>query len=99
MRAFKSESKFVEKFNRYQNDHTSIYFMAITTKRWFIYVLDNLNMLFVAGSLFVLVLFAEHFSGPMIGLIVTYVLQFSGEFQWCIICWSNLGTALSICSI
>ena len=97
VRAFRSEAKFIEKFNRYQNDHTAIHTMVISCKRWFIYVLDNLQMIFISGSLLVLVLFAEHFSGSMIGLIVTYVLQFSGEFQWCVICWSNMETYL--CSV
>ena len=82
---------------RYQNDHTAIHFMVISAKRWFGYVLDNLQLIFVSGSLLVLILFAEKFSGSLIGLIVTYLLMFNGEFQWGIICWSNLETCL--CSV
>ena len=87
----------MEKFNRYQNDNTAICFMEITSKRWFVNVLDWTQTIFIGGSLLILVVFAENFSSSMIGLIVSYVLQFSGEFQWCMICWSCLETYL--CSV
>lgn len=71
--------------------------MLITCKRWFGYMLDNLQFIFVGGNLFVLVFFAENYSGSLIGLVVTYMLLFSSEFQWCVSCWSLLETYL--CSV
>ena len=74
VRAFRSEKKFIKKFNRYQNDFTAINFLLGTSKRWFINFLENLQLVFIAGLLFILVLFAESFSGSLIGFILTNVL-------------------------
>ena len=74
VRAFKSEGEFIKKFNRVQNDHTSVVFTTGTAQRWFINFLENIQILFVGSLLLVLVLFAEHFSGSLIGFILTNVL-------------------------
>lgn len=74
IRAFRSEERFIQKFDRYQNDFTAIQFMLATSKRWFINFLENLQLLFIGGLLLILVLFAEHFSGSLIGFILTNVL-------------------------
>ena len=71
--------------------------MVITCKRWFIYILDQFQLLFTSASLFILVLFAENFSGSLIGLVISYLLVFGVEFQWFVISWSNLETYL--CSV
>ena len=74
VRALRSEQRFIRKFDRYQNDFTAIRFMLATSLRWFINFLENLQLVFIAGLLLVLVLFAEHFSGSLIGFILTNVL-------------------------
>lgn len=81
VRAFKSDDKFIKKFNQYLNDHTAIDFTLMTCKRWFVYILDNLQLIFISGSFLILILFEESFSGSLVGLIVTYIMMFSNEFQ------------------
>ena len=53
--------------------------MTITSKRWFANVLAWLQIVFVGGSLLVLTIYAENFSGSLAGFIVTYLLSFSGN--------------------
>ena len=95
MRAFKVEDKFITKFNRYLNDHTSIYFTLITSKRWLVYVLDCLKLIFMTGILAILIVFAEDFSGSLVGLITSYLIMFLYEFEWLVIKWSNFESYLS----
>lgn len=61
--AYRSEEKFVKKFNRYQNDYSSVKLMVISCKRFFVYVLESLQLIFVAGTLLIMVLLSDNFSG------------------------------------
>ena len=82
VRAYKSEEKFVKKFSRFQNDYSSVQLMVITSKRFFVYVLQSLQLVFVGGTLLVMVLFPEYFTGSLIGFILASVFKFTSEFQW-----------------
>lgn len=97
VRAFRSEKKFIQKFHRYQNDYTAARFILMVCKRWFVYVLEHLQLLFLAGTLFAMCLLAETFSGSLVGFILTNVLMFTTEFQWGVQCWANLEQYL--CSV
>ena len=95
IRAFRTEDRFIKKFNRFLNDHTSIYFTLITSKRWLVYVLDCLKLFFMSGVLAILIVFAEDFSGSLVGLITAYLISFLFEFEWLVIKWSNFESHLS----
>ena len=95
IRAFRTEDRFIKKFNRFLNDHTSIYFTLITSKRWLVYVLDCLKLFFMSGVLAILIVFAEEFSGSLVGLITSYLISFLFEFEWLVIKWSNFESNLS----
>ena len=81
IKAFRSEEKFIQKFTRFHNDYTAARHITITCQRWLVYVLDHLQLIFLAGTLFAMVLLAEHFSGSLAGFILTNILIFTLEFQ------------------
>ena len=97
VRAFRREKKFIEKFDRFQNDYSACRFTLMVCKRWFVYVLEHLQLIFLAGTLFALVMLAEKFSGSLVGFILTNILYFNTEFQWGVQCWANLEQYL--CSV
>lgn len=95
--AYQSEARFVQNFGRLQNDYSAVRLILITCKRWFVYVLETLQLIFVAGTLLVMILFPANFTGSLVGFILANVLKFTSEFQWGVQCWANLET--SLCSV
>lgn len=83
IRAFKAQDRFNQNFNIYQNDHSSAFFMYIIGIRWFVYMIDSLQVIFIAAILAVVIQFADYLNGSTIGLIVSSTLLF---------CSSNLSS-------
>lgn len=57
IKAFRVQRRFIRKFDMYQNDYSSALFTLITGRRWLVYVFDNIQVVFIAGVLFVLCLY------------------------------------------
>lgn len=88
VRAFQREKDFTKKFSRYNNDFTGARFMLMSSQRWFLFVLEHLQVLFLGGTLFVMVLLADHFSGSLVGFILTNLMMMMTEFQVSLGCCS-----------
>ena len=88
IRAFKAQDRFNQNFNIYQNDHSSAFFMYIIGIRWFVYMIDSLQVIFIAAILAVVIQFADYLNGSTIGLIVSSTLLF---------CSSNLSSFFFCC--
>lgn len=95
IRAYKSSDRFNQNFNMYQNDHSSAYFMYLLGIRWFVFMLDSLQVIFIAGVLVVVIQFSDYLNGSTIGLIVSSTLSFCSEFQWMIKNFSEVETQLT----
>lgn len=59
----------------YQNDYSSALFTLITSRRWLVYVMDSIQVIFIGGILFTLCIYLP--DGPTMGLIVSNVLMFT----------------------
>lgn len=78
---------FKEKFELFQNSHTSAYFAFISTSRWFAFQLDVLSFILLALASFLAVLFHDRqwFSvdPAVLGLALTLLIQISTtNFPW-----------------
>ena len=71
--------------------------MSYTSGRFFGYVLDSFLVIFVGGSLLILNIYAESFSGSLVGFLLNGILHISVDFAWMVICWTNTETFL--CSV
>lgn len=49
----------------------------------------------MSGIFAILIVFAEDFSGSLVGLITSYLISFLYEFEWLVIKWSNFESHLS----
>ena len=43
IKAFRSQKRFIKKFEMYQNDYSSCLFTLITSRRWLVYVMDSIQ--------------------------------------------------------
>ncbi|XP_076312445.1 ATP-binding cassette sub-family C member 4-like isoform X2 [Tachypleus tridentatus] len=66
IRAFGAQQIFEEQFNKYQDHHTSSWFLFISSARWFGVVLDWLSCT----------------SGGSVGLAISSAIMISGMLQW-----------------
>ncbi|XP_033637557.1 multidrug resistance-associated protein 4-like [Asterias rubens] len=84
VRAFKSQQRFINAFDEYQDRHTEAWFMFLATSRWFGVQLDFFSMMFICGVCFSSVLAADFLSlsSGVIGLSLTYAINLMGAFQW-----------------
>ncbi len=67
-----------------QDDHTTAYFMFVSSSRWVGFRLDFLTTLFVIATVFVAALARSSLTPSQVGLSLTYVLQLCAMFQWCV---------------
>lgn len=69
-----------------------MYFLGI---RWFVYMLDSIQVFFITGVLVVVIQFSDYLNGSTIGLIVSSTLLFCSEFQWMVKNFSEVETQLT----
>jgi ATP-binding cassette subfamily C (CFTR/MRP) protein 4 len=78
---------FREKFVNVQEAHTRTVFAFIAASRWFGFRVDATMFLFLAVVCLGSVLFQEQgwfdVNPTILGLVVSFLLQFAGMFQWC----------------
>ncbi|XP_022257889.1 multidrug resistance-associated protein 4-like isoform X2 [Limulus polyphemus] len=82
IRAFGAQQTFEEQFNKYQDHHSSSWFLFISSTRWFGIVLDWLSCIYITMVTWCLVLSSENTSGGNVGLAISSVMMITGMFQW-----------------
>ncbi|CAG2174557.1 unnamed protein product [Oppiella nova] len=82
IRAFGTQNMFMNQYYRYQNDHTSTYFMCFNSSRALGIVMDYLCLLYILCVALFLMLFPEGVPGGSAGLALSMALGVTGMTQW-----------------
>ncbi|XP_060516805.1 ATP-binding cassette sub-family C member 4-like [Cylas formicarius] len=84
VRACEQEKLLKYEFDRHQDVYTSVFYMNITTVRWFAFVLDLSCTAFIAVVVLKFAIFSEGTLGGDVGLAVTQAMILTGLLQWSI---------------
>ncbi|XP_054158174.1 ATP-binding cassette subfamily C member 4-like [Oppia nitens] len=82
IRAFRAEQMFREQYYRYQNDHTSAYFMCISASRCLSITMDWLCAAYLACIELFLMAFYKDLPSGSAGLAISMSLGLMGMTQW-----------------
>lgn len=82
IRAFQVESDFEVKFDKYQDVHSSAWFLFIASSRWLGISLDWLSVAYISIITLVMTLTIGTSTSSQIGLAISSALFLSGSFQW-----------------
>lgn len=82
IRAFQVEPEFEVKFDKYQDVHSSAWFLFIASSRWLGISLDWLSVAYISIITLVMTLTVGATTGSQIGLAISSALFLSGSFQW-----------------
>lgn len=85
IKCFRSQERFIRKFDMFQNDYSSSLFALITSRRWLVYTMDSLQVIFLAGVFLFLGAAAAHIDPTTMGLVVSNLLALTAEMQWLVI--------------
>ncbi|VDP67997.1 unnamed protein product [Echinostoma caproni] len=86
IRATKTESLHMQRYNQVMDSHTSVFYMNIAAARWLSIRLDLLCTVYLAAVVTVCLLMGNfsHVSSSEVGLMITYATGLIGLFQWCV---------------
>ncbi|XP_028401399.1 multidrug resistance-associated protein 4-like [Dendronephthya gigantea] len=87
IRALHTQPHFLRKYNKYQDRHTSAWFLILTGVRWLGFRLDMLCFVFFAIVVFAPLAAEEvgmSVSATLVGLALLYTKQLFGMFQFCV---------------
>lgn len=82
IRALKVEPEFEIKFDRYQDIHSSTWFLFVAASRWLGISLDWISLGYITVITVVMTLTIGSTTGSQIGLAISSALFLSGSFQW-----------------
>ncbi|XP_028248988.1 multidrug resistance-associated protein 4-like [Parambassis ranga] len=82
IRAFRSQQRFQQMFDEYQDLHSEAWFLFLTTSRWFAVRLDGICSVFVTITAFGCLYFRDGMEPGAVGLALSYAVTLTGMFQW-----------------
>uniref|UniRef100_A0A3P8TUA7 ATP-binding cassette, sub-family C (CFTR/MRP), member 4 n=1 Tax=Amphiprion percula TaxID=161767 RepID=A0A3P8TUA7_AMPPE len=82
IRAFRAEERFQNTFDAHQDLHSEVWFLFLTTSRWFAVHLDFICAVFVTITTFGCVLLQDQLDAGSVGLALSYAVTLTGMFQW-----------------
>ena len=77
-------SRFVQEYEALQDRHSRAYLTFIAVNRWLGVRLDLMCWAFGACTVFVAVATRSSLNPGLIGLSLSYILQLTALFQWCV---------------
>ncbi|XP_017321934.1 cystic fibrosis transmembrane conductance regulator [Ictalurus punctatus] len=84
IRAFDRQAYFETLFHKVLNTHTSIWFLYLSTLRWFLFRADIIYFFFFTLAAWIAVGTNQDKSGE-IGIIIALAMLILGTFQWCVV--------------
>lgn len=90
IRAFNVQEALVQEFDKYQDKHSSAYYMFLVISRSFGCWLDYVCVIYLGLVTFSFVFFDTESYGGNVGLAITQSLSLTGTFQWGMRQWSEL---------
>ncbi|XP_001604413.2 multidrug resistance-associated protein 4 isoform X1 [Nasonia vitripennis] len=82
IRAYNAETILKKEFDKFQDVHTSSWYMFIATSSAFGFSLDICCFIFTTLVTFSFLLLEDNFSGGQVGLAITQVMALTGMVQW-----------------
>lgn len=90
IRAFNAQDALIREFDKYQDNHSSAYYMFLVISRSFGCWLDYVCVIYLGLVTFSFVFFDTETYGGNVGLAITQSLSLTGTFQWGMRQWSEL---------
>uniref|UniRef100_A0AAR2KNE5 Cystic fibrosis transmembrane conductance regulator n=1 Tax=Pygocentrus nattereri TaxID=42514 RepID=A0AAR2KNE5_PYGNA len=84
IRAFDRQAYFETLFHKVLNTHTSVWFLYLSTLRWFLFRADIIYVFFFTIAAWIAVGTNQDKPGE-IGIIVALAMLILGTFQWCVV--------------
>ena len=84
IRSHGASGRFIETFERLQNEHGRAYMSFVFMSRWVGFRLDMMTFIFVTTSAFAAVASEGRLAPGDIGLSLMYAIQMTASFQWCV---------------
>ncbi|XP_066541227.1 cystic fibrosis transmembrane conductance regulator isoform X2 [Hoplias malabaricus] len=84
IRAFDRQAYFETLFHKVLNTHTSVWFLYLSTLRWFLFRADIIYVFFFTVAAWIAVGTNQDKQGE-IGIIVALAMLILGTFQWCVV--------------
>ncbi|KAF4091560.1 hypothetical protein AMELA_G00038270 [Ameiurus melas] len=84
IRAFDRQAYFETLFHKVLNTHTAIWFLYLSTLRWFLFRADIIYFFFFTLAAWIAVGTNQDKSGE-IGIIIALAMLILGTFQWCVV--------------
>ena len=86
IRAFRVQNRFVDFYNRYQDEHTKSWFSFIGSAGWLSFRLEVLSTLFISFVVFISIALRDKLglSAGEVGLMLAYTINITGVFQQCV---------------
>ncbi|KAL6479111.1 hypothetical protein MHYP_G00125440 [Metynnis hypsauchen] len=84
IRAFDRQAYFETLFHKVLNTHTSVWFLYLSTLRWFLFRADIIYVFFFTLAAWIAVGTNQDKPGE-IGIIVALAMLILGTFQWCVV--------------
>ncbi|KAK5647088.1 hypothetical protein RI129_005552 [Pyrocoelia pectoralis] len=82
IRAFSAQSILTQEFDKYQDLHTSAWYMYIAASSAFGFIIDILCWIFTVCVTFCFLLISDKVPGGNVGLAITQAIGLSGYVQW-----------------
>eukprot|EP00050_Salpingoeca_kvevrii_P019493 m.86620 g.86620 ORF g.86620 m.86620 type:complete len:1342 (+) comp8438_c0_seq2:3-4028(+) len=84
IRSHNAMDRLTHELNGHLDSHTRAFFMFQMGSRWIGFALDFLSFAFTAATVFAAVIARSSLDPGIIGLSLSYALQLTGSFQWCV---------------
>ncbi|XP_076848324.1 cystic fibrosis transmembrane conductance regulator [Brachyhypopomus gauderio] len=84
IRAFDRQAYFETLFHKALNTHTAVWFLYLSTLRWFLFRADIIYVFFFTAAAWIAVGTNQDKPGE-IGIIVALAMLILGTFQWCVV--------------
>ncbi|XP_011501217.1 PREDICTED: probable multidrug resistance-associated protein lethal(2)03659 [Ceratosolen solmsi marchali] len=82
IRAFKAQLNFKEEFDRFQDNHTSSWFLFLACNEAFSFALNLCTFHFIICIIFILLMFKQHFNSGDVGLAITQMIWVTSMVEW-----------------
>lgn len=96
IRSAHKQDEFIDKFNKLQDDHSSIWFTLISIKRWISNTSDWICLLFVAWTIFATLIFSIDSQSPgLIGILILMIGFMPSTSQYVIDRWVEVDSNIA----
>ncbi|KAL7292212.1 hypothetical protein TKK_0014165 [Trichogramma kaykai] len=82
IRAYEAQTNLKYDFDRFQDVHTSSWYMFVTSSFAYAFILDMFTFIFITLTAFTFLMLADQFDGGQVGLAITQLMSIVLLVQW-----------------